>query len=224
SDLMTIYSNFAFNFHHEAYDVELMEEDMNYRPLVAFDNGSFAVLFFNQRTGGLMAVNYVNKETLLTEMPYQLNEGSPLPVDITQSMTFDPVQSNQAIYVMNLVKQQESQAAFSVSTQSQKDAQTLYQTMANHTPTILSANRQAELLQTREEHTAIHPFHLTKDEFSLVVKTSKLSLREPAGIFQEPVYDSTFTILSWFSDPQYDSYFAESETTELGVAFSNEGV
>ena len=67
-----------------------------------------------------MAVNYVNKETLLTEMPYQLNEGSPLPVDITQSMTFDPVQSNQAIYVMNLVKQQESQAAFSVSTQSQK--------------------------------------------------------------------------------------------------------
>ena len=29
SDLMTIYSNFAFNFHHEAYDVELMEEDMN---------------------------------------------------------------------------------------------------------------------------------------------------------------------------------------------------
>ncbi|MGY6462763.1 CAP-associated domain-containing protein, partial [Corynebacterium sp. UMB8791] len=87
---MTIYSNFAFNFHHEAYDVELMEEDMNYRPLVAFDNGSFAVLFFNQRTGGLMAVNYVNKETLLTEMPYQLNEGSPLPVDITQSMTFDP--------------------------------------------------------------------------------------------------------------------------------------
>lgn len=67
-----------------------------------------------------MAVNYVNKETLLTEMPYQLNEGSPLPVDITQSMTFDPVQSNQAIYVMNLVKQQENQAAFSVSTQSQK--------------------------------------------------------------------------------------------------------
>lgn len=59
-----------------------------------------------------MAVNYVNKETLLTEMPYQLNEGSPLPVDITQSMTFDPVQSNQAIYVMNLVKQQENQAAF----------------------------------------------------------------------------------------------------------------
>ncbi len=80
------------------------------------------------------------------------------------------------------------------------------------------------MLQTREEHTAIHPFQLTKDEFSLLVKTSKLSLREPAGIFQEPVYDSTFTILSWFSDPQYDSYFAESETTELGVAFSNEGV
>ncbi|MGC3051193.1 CAP-associated domain-containing protein [Enterococcus faecalis] len=49
---MSIYSIFAFNFHHEAYDVELMEEDMNYRPLDAFDNGSFAVLFFNQRTGG----------------------------------------------------------------------------------------------------------------------------------------------------------------------------
>ncbi len=41
--------------------------------------------------------------------------------------------------------------------------------MANHTPTILSANRQAELLQTREEHTAIHPFHLTKTNFLYLV-------------------------------------------------------
>ncbi|MGQ4819650.1 CAP-associated domain-containing protein, partial [Enterococcus faecium] len=79
-------------------------------------------------------------------------------------MSCHPDQSKQAIYVMNVVKQQENQAAFSVSTQTQKDAQTLYQTLANHTPTILSANRQAELLQTREEHTAIHPFQLTKDE------------------------------------------------------------
>lgn len=46
SDLMTIYSNFAFNFHHEAYDVELMEEDMNYRPLVALIMAVLQCYFF----------------------------------------------------------------------------------------------------------------------------------------------------------------------------------
>ncbi|MCU9778220.1 CAP-associated domain-containing protein, partial [Enterococcus faecalis] len=83
------------NFHHAAYDVEVMEEAMNVRRLVAFDNVSVAVLFFNQPTGGLMAGNYVNKEPLLTVMPYQLNEVSPLPVNMAQSMIFDPVHSNQ---------------------------------------------------------------------------------------------------------------------------------
>lgn len=29
-DLMMIYLNFVFNFYYEVYDVELMEEDMNY--------------------------------------------------------------------------------------------------------------------------------------------------------------------------------------------------
>lgn len=46
-DLMMIYLNFVFNFYYEVYDVELMEEDMNYWLLVVFDNGSFVVLFFN---------------------------------------------------------------------------------------------------------------------------------------------------------------------------------
>ncbi len=64
-------------------------------------------------------------KTLLTEMPYQLNEVSPLCSEITQSMTSILFKSNQAIYVMNLVKQQENQAAFQFLHKSQKDAQTL---------------------------------------------------------------------------------------------------
>ncbi|MGD1370448.1 CAP-associated domain-containing protein, partial [Enterococcus faecium] len=36
--LTTIYTNFTFEYHDTEVGIELMEEDMNYRPLIAFDN------------------------------------------------------------------------------------------------------------------------------------------------------------------------------------------
>ena len=96
-------------------------------------------------------------------MPYQLNEGSPLPVDITQSMTFDPVQSNQAIYVMNLVKQQENQAAFSVSTQSQKDAQTAERLKNNNI--VVKRECLMQFVQNAENKLRCHSTQLKVEMF-----------------------------------------------------------
>lgn len=43
--ITTIYTNFTFEYHDTEVGIELMEEDMNYRPLIAFDNDTFAILF-----------------------------------------------------------------------------------------------------------------------------------------------------------------------------------
>ena len=46
TELTMIYPNFTLSQNDRSVRFELMEQDMNYRPLVAFDNGTFAVLFF----------------------------------------------------------------------------------------------------------------------------------------------------------------------------------
>lgn len=225
SALMTIYSNFSFKFQNEAYNIELTEEDMNYRPLIAFDNGSFGVLFFNQDNGGLAGIAYMDRETLVTEMPYQLNEGTLLPIErSSQSKGFDGVRSNQAIRVINLLKTSEEQSAFRVDTTSQKEAQLLYDSFEKNNQTILSSERRAILLQAREDRTALNSFTLSNDEFGQLVKASKLALNEPTGIYKEPVYDSSFTILSWFSDPLYHARFNHEQNEDIGVAFSQENM
>ena len=66
--LTTIYTNFTFEYHDTEVGIELMEEDMNYRPLIAFDNDTFAILFFDQTTNGLFSVVYLDKDSLLTNM------------------------------------------------------------------------------------------------------------------------------------------------------------
>ena len=62
--ITTIYTNFTFEYHDTEVGIELMEEDMNYRPLIAFDNDTFAILFFDQTTNGLFSVVYLDKDSL----------------------------------------------------------------------------------------------------------------------------------------------------------------
>ncbi|MDR2276593.1 MAG: hypothetical protein LBE23_01960, partial [Vagococcus sp.] len=74
AEITTIFSNFNFEYGDEKYEVELTEDDMNYRPLVAFNNGTFAMLHINQGNGQLMAIRYLDKNSLLSIMPYQMNQ------------------------------------------------------------------------------------------------------------------------------------------------------
>ena len=53
---------------------------MNYRPLIAFDNQSFAVLFFTHGKDVLSGITYLSKEYLLTVMPYQMINGQGLSI------------------------------------------------------------------------------------------------------------------------------------------------
>lgn len=221
SELMTIYSNFAFTYKETNYNIELMEEDMNYRPLVAFDNKTFAMLFFNHGTGKLAAVTYLDKEALLTLMPYQLLEGEAIPFPATeQTAEFDALKSNQVIRVINLLKLKEGLPIYRTKTDSQKNAQKLFETLATNQKVILSPERAEEWQFSKEEMTAGSIFTLTNDEYQKLLKNGQIDKKKATGMFVAPVYDPSFTVLSWFSDSLYHSRFAHQDKENIGVAFS----
>ncbi len=76
------------------------------------------------------------------------------------------------------------------------------------------------------EHTAIHPFHLTKDEFFfLLVKNEQTFVERTSKYFSKNLFMIVpLLFCHGFRTRNMIAIFAESETTELGVAFSNEGV
>lgn len=225
SEQMTIFSNFTFSYNEEAYSIELMEEDMNYRPLLAFDNGTFAILFFNHTNSSLTAVTYLTKEMLLTLMPYQLIEGEALPILASnQAAGFDSIKSNQAIRVINLLRMKEELSAYAQSAESQKNAQTLFTALAKDAKSVLSADRIEAWTNSQEQATAQQTFTLSNNEFQKLAKMNQMDKKATTGMFTEPIYDPTITILSWFSDSLYSSRFAHTEGEEIGVAFSKESM
>ncbi|MTD38733.1 hypothetical protein GIX45_08835 [Erwinia sp. CPCC 100877] len=221
SELMTIYSNFSFTYKENKYNIELMEEDMNYRPLVAFDNKTFAILFFSQGSSKLSAVTYLDKESLLTLMPYELTEGQPLPIIETGALnSFDGVKSNQTLRVINLLRVKEGLSVYQLTTEDQKVAQKLYETLVKKQKNILSAERIENLQFSKEEANASAGFTLTNDEFQKLLRIGQIDIKKATGMYTEPVYDPTFTVLSWFSDSLYHSRFGHEEKENIGIAFS----
>lgn len=227
SQFSTIFSNFIFTYDNQKYNIELMEEDMNYRPLIAFDNGTFAILFFNQGNNQLSAVVYLDKEMLLTIMPYQLLEGEALPVvpNTNEALSgFDAVQGNQVIRVINLLRNQEKMSMYSTNSKNQKNAQTMFDLLNNKPTEFLTDDRLMLWYQNEEQGKVSPTFTLSNDEFQALLSVAKLPTKKVTGIYTKPVYDTSFTVLSWFSDSLYYSRFDHQKKETISVAFSKESV
>lgn len=59
----------------EPFSFELTEEDLNYRPLVAFSNHSFGIMYFDPTEGGLLGICYLSSNALKEKMPYEILAG-----------------------------------------------------------------------------------------------------------------------------------------------------
>jgi hypothetical protein len=225
SERMTIYSDFAFTYNEMNYNIELTEEDMNYRPLIAFDNQTFAILFFNQGKSELAAVVYLDKEALLTLMPYQLIEGEARPLlPKDQLAGFDPVKSNQMVRVINMLRSDEGLPTYHVNTENQKNAQKLFELLSKQQKNIFSMERLENWQFSKEQLSATEMFTLSNDEYQKLLKLGQLDKKNATGMYTEPIYDPTFTVLSWFSDSLYHSRFAHEGNENIGVAFSKASV
>ncbi|WP_321387798.1 CAP-associated domain-containing protein [uncultured Enterococcus sp.] len=227
SDITTIFSNFEIENENMSYSIELMEEDMNYRPLIAFDNNTFAVLFFTHGQDVLSGIVYLSKDYLLTVMPYQLTAGEALPIEIndTEAEIVDQKQKT-IMRMINMIRIKEALPAYSIHLSAEKNAESLYQFYEENAAEFLSVERLEALSRVKSESLGeiATSFILTNTEFDSMLSQSELDLRKSQGIFMTPVYDLSFTALYWFSDGAYYSRLSHSENETIGVAFSKEDV
>lgn len=227
SELITIFSNFSIEYESEEYSIELMEEDMNYRPLIAFDNESFAVLFFTHGKETLAGITYVSKEYLLTVMPYQLTAERALPITIEETDEEITAEKQKTIIRMiNLLRIKDGLEAYSIDVETKKNAVELFRFYEKHPSEFLSVERLESLSQVKNESLGeiASAFVFSNKEFKMMADKSNLSSRKPDGIFMTPVYDPSFTALFWFSEGAYYARFSQETAQNIGVAFSKEDV
>lgn len=226
SELTTIYSNFNFDYQDMHYDIELMEEDMNYYPLVAFDNETFGILHFSQGTNSLEAITYLNKKTLLSWMPYQLNEGERLPMVAAADADWATINQQKAHHmtrIMNFLRYREYLTSYRSDREQTLGANKALESFLAHPEEILNTEDRLLLWQEdQDEQISDAAFVLSNEEFQALMK--KNHLENTSGLLSAPVYDETFRTLIWWGDAFYHSRFSHEQRESLGVAFSKENV
>lgn len=220
TELTMIYPNFTLSQNDRSVSFELMEQDMNYRPLVAFDNGTFAILFFDQKTSELAAVTYLDQTTLLKLSPYQLTEGELPLFQESQTVNQETAaleKETLAFVIIQKMRDQKELESFGMALDTHSEAKDLLQEITENLSDHLTSQRiHAYQKALTAERTST--FTLTQEEWQDILKEKEIST--VSSIFEAPVYDPTFTILSWYSDPSVYNVLSNQTPEKIGIAFS----
>lgn len=185
---MTLSSNFAVVYNDEPIDIELTEDDMRFRPLIAFDNGTFAIPFFDGTNEKLFSVAYLDIETLLRVMPYHIYSGNPLSFQAQES-NFDWEQVNQqkeqqVIDVVNLYRSFQNLPAFETSIAVTEESENMLVDFLEDPQNVLSRDRQDEWATLSEARAGNFSFSLRDKEFQNLAKNQ--SINQKGGLFYSP--------------------------------------
>ncbi len=222
SEITTIYPNFDFDKKEVNYRIELSEEDMNYRPLVAFDNGSFAILHLTQETGKLIGVRYLNKATLLRLMPYQLNEGELTDKVVDEETDWQLVNSDsqrQLQSILTILRQRGKYEPYDYPKDLTEATQKALTRFMNDPGKILSKERLVEWQAHENRYEFNQPFRLTTEEFTKVLEADGINAKDLHGILYTPSYDVPFLMMTWYSEALSQSQFTHKKDREVGIAF-----
>lgn len=223
AELTTIYSNFDFDYREEHYKIDLSEEDMNYRPLIAYDNGSFALLHLSHSDGKLIGVRYLDKQTLVELMPYQLNEGSLNELEYPEQTDWELINGNrqrQLHSLLMILSQRDGRRGYSYLPELSSAADKTLSDFVAKPEEILSEPKRLEALRTTFTSAAYNQvFSLTASEFDKLISASKIEGEGIHGLVYGPSYDVPFLALTWQGDSRFQRQFMQDDDLGVGIAF-----
>ena len=229
AEITTIFSNFNFEYGDEKYEVELTEDDMNYRPLVAFNNGTFAMLHINQGNGQLMAIRYLDKNSLLSIMPYQMNQENKVKDNLeTSDEAWQQVNQDnreQLISILNLLRLREEKNSYQVDTKLQLGTTKSLEVLQKNPEVVFTEPERMDMWKkVSEEKDESKSFLLNSKEISSIANETELDEKKIHGIFYYPVSDVPFMITNWYGSRFFHEELTHKKDKLIGVSFEKEMV
>lgn len=222
SKLSPLAATFRFDDLPEPIGFELTEEDINYRPLVAFDNGTFGIFYFDPSSSELLGIRYLTKEELVAKLPYEITEGASYQAPETAvlpSADLNQLKSLLFRETVDLLRQRE-------------ELPTLGNLFDNDVVLLTGLQK---IVQNKKEYLTeeeVHDFNaarvLSHLPFTLKGKEFKAALEKAgikegkAGVLETPVEDPiSGGLLSFMLGPLQED-FHEENAGSLSVAFEED--
>ena len=217
-----LFPNFTIDNEGEEIQLELMEEDLNYRPLLVFDNGVYGILFFNHNSE-LYGVMYLTKDMLLKLAPYNLVSGEvpAMKAQVNEWGEIDQAKINQGFQLLNTLRLQEELPVYETTYTLQGKGRDFLTRFLKNPQKHLSESRYLSF-QNVTEKASNELFMVTGSEFTDLAKG--VGVPDVHGFFETPCYDLTFQILSWYSDPYMHTRFMEEQNQAIAIGISQQNM
>ncbi|WP_086951588.1 MULTISPECIES: CAP-associated domain-containing protein [Vagococcus] len=226
AEITTIFSNFNFEYGDEKYEVELTEDDMNYRPLVAFNNDTFAILHMNQLTGKLLAIRYLDKQTLLSIMPYQMEQENHVKEknidEGHDSKKINDANREQLTTLLNLFREKDEKRSYHLDTDLQVKATKGIQILTEKPETIITSEDHFSDWEKIMKQQSEEIFLLENEELTKLTKEVDLKNKKNHAIFYAPVTDVPFMITNWYGSRFYHEEIDHKRDSTIGMAFDKD--
>lgn len=206
----------TINNQSSEYQFELSEEDMNYRPLIHFDNQVSAIFYFHQVTGKLFAIRYFDDNYLLKSAPYQLIKGNYGKFDEENNpISWDYLSVEKAKYLLTVLNLFSSGVEYSWG-DSSVSASSLLNQITLTPEKFLSTSRILQLNQMRKQRNMPY-FSFTNDELKNLLEANHL--QNTSGIFLTPAVDCMDIALQLQTDPILHNKMLSNQSKTLSIAF-----
>lgn len=222
SEITTVFSNFTVEYGDQSYQLELTEEDMNYRPIVAFNNNSFANLHINQETGELIAVRYLDKRLLLEMFANQVMNSSLINDELELIGNWDLVDRDNLEhfkYLMRLLSQRDKHHSFYEVSAMSHQADASLDSFVTDPSKVLKGSRLEAWKNIEKQEDAIESFAFNADEIKKITELGNLD-KKSSVYFYYPIFDVPSLIVSFYGNRFYHEQLVSEHSQKMGVSFN----
>lgn len=106
--LASFHPKFIVPFENQSIQINLNENELNNRPLIAFDNQTYAIITMDSQTNTVIGIQYMTNEKLLSSGLYDLAPFSSVvqePVKLLNPAALEKVRTQQTIRYINIMRE-----------------------------------------------------------------------------------------------------------------------
>lgn len=246
--LASFYPTYSVENQGEQDTLELTESDLNYRPLIAFDNGTFAVLMMDRSTNQMIAIRYLDSPSLIRLGVY--DDGSKqhlnasFEVDEIRQDAINEANQKQMYEILNILRQRYELSALTPSDALSGVAETIFINQEEQIIADRQANKESNFSETessdkasKNQNSSIETFildddfnsideqknqtyqTLTSEQIKLTLQETELKLNEVRVLYSIQETDVAWLATNWFSLEIERNFLMDAGMTEIGVAY-----
>lgn len=251
--IANFYPTYSVESKDKEVTLELTESDLNYRPLIAFDNGTFAVLMMDRATNQITAVRYLDSLSLLRLGVYDNgsaeSEDSSFEIDDADKKAISEANKKETFEILNILRQRHEIDALSPNEALSEVAQTIFINQETQLNTDRRAEEENGFSETTssegsilsdsssietfiiddnpafvEDNTDQKSHSLTSEQIELTLQETELELNEVRVLYSNQKIDMTWLITNYFTLEIERNFLTDTRMTEIGLAYRDNDV